>query len=290
MVEESAPILVTGAGGLLGSTLATALRGRGERVVCMGRNDLSHPDEIIEKIRLLKPARIFNCAAHTDLETAETAPELDRAINVELPGLIAKVCADLVVPLVHFSSTGCYGDWKNDPYTEADELHPLSKHHQAKLAGERAVAAAGCAHTIFRLGWLYGGDTEQPKNFVWKRIVEAANTPEMVSDDVQRGCPTYVDDVARQVLVAVEHGLEGIYNAVAGGAASRYDYVRAIVAAAGLPCTVHAGPSFPRKAPVSPNETAVNVRLEAAGLNIMPEWRESLKAYVALLLRDNKLP
>ena len=292
MVSHDAPALIIGAGGLLGTALTTALMADGRGVLRMGRNDLdlSHPDDIIRRIALLKPARIFNCAAHTDLEAAESAPALDWAVNAELPGVIARACAQLRIPLVHFSSTGCYGDWKSEPYTEVDGLRPLSRHHQAKYAGEQAVALAGCAHTIFRLGWLYGGDSGQPKNFVWKRILEARDKPEMVSDDVQRGCPTYVDDVARQVLLATDRGLEGIYNAVAGGAASRCQYVRAIVAAAGLPCRVDAGPSFARKAPVSKNETAVNASLQAAGLDIMPPWQQSLRDYVVILMRENNLP
>lgn len=290
MVEGGTSSLVVGAGGLLGTALVATLRERGEQIAVLGRRDLdlSRPDAIVDMIKQAAPARVFNCAAHTDLEAAEVDPALDNAVNARLPGVIAAACADLGVQMVHFSSTGCYGDWKDKPFAEDDAPRPLSRHHQAKLAGEQAVAASGCAHTIFRLGWLYGGDTDQPKNFVWKRILEASDKSEMVSDDVQRGCPTFVEDVVRQVLFAMDRGVSGICNAVAQGSASRYEYVSAIVAASGLPCVVLPGPGYARKAPVSANETAVNARLQAEGVDIMPPWRDSLEAYVALLLRDNQ--
>lgn len=291
MVTGRAPVLVTGAGGLLGSALVEGLQARGERVVSLGRADidLANLDAIAGKIADVAPVRVFNCAAHTDLEAAESAPELDRRVNAVLPGVIADACARQGIGLVHFSSTGCYGDWKDKAYLETDPARPLSQHHQAKLAGEQAVAAAGGEHAIFRLGWLFGGAATQPKNFVWKRMVEAAGKSEMVSDAVQRGCPTHVDDVVRQVLVALDHGMTGMCNVVAQGAASRYDYVAAIIAAAGLPCKVSPGPGFARKAPVSPNETARNARLQAAGLDTMPDWRDSLATYVNALQRETSL-
>ncbi|MEE4454249.1 SDR family oxidoreductase [Novosphingobium resinovorum] len=284
--------VVIGAGGLLGSALAAGLERAGGKVVRLSRGDIDlvRVDAIAEAIARAGAVRVFNCAAHTDLEAAQDAPGLDRAVNCDLAGAIARASADQNIPLVHFSSTGCYGDWKETPYVEDDEPRPLSNHHQAKLAGEHAVAAAGGDHAIFRLGWLYGGETDQPKNFVWKRIVEAAGKTQMTSDAVQCGCPTYVEDVVRQVLLAVGEGQRGVFNAVSQGSASRCDYVRTIVSAAGLPCVVEAGPGFARKAPVSSNETAVNARLQAAGLDIMPHWRDSLASYVTGLLRDNPIP
>jgi hypothetical protein len=41
---------------------------------------------------------------------------------------------------------------------------------------------------------------------------------------------------------------------------------------------------FPRRAPVSPNESAVNAQLTEARLNRMPPWADSLATYVASLI------
>ena len=112
--------------------------------------------------------------------------------------------------LIHMSSTGCYGDWKSEPYAESDALQPTSAHHKAKKAGEDAVIASGCRHLIVRTGWLYGGAPTDKKNFVWKRLLEARDAERMTSDASQRGCPTFVDDLADQMLALAEAGGAGV--------------------------------------------------------------------------------
>ena len=104
---------------------------------------------------------------------------------------------------------------------------------------------------------------------------------------MQRGCPTYVGDVAEQVLYVLSRLDAGVYNLTAQGQASRFEYVSEIVRAASLPCVVSPGPAFQRLARVSSNETSVNRRLGELGLDRMPNWRTSLEAYVQSLTRIN---
>ena len=232
---------------------------------------------------------VVNCAAHTDVDAAEGDPAPALAINSLLPGLVGTACRRADVPLVHLSSTGCYGAWKDDAYTEEDPPRPTTAHHRSKLSGEAAVRASGAEYLVVRTGWLFGGAADGPKNFVWKRMVEAAGKSRMTSDATQRGNPTSVDDLARQVLHAARAGYRGLVNAVSQGGATRYEYVRRIVEAAGLPCVVEPGATpFARPAPVSPNEVAVNERLRLLGLDVMPAWTDAVDAYVGELLRDSQ--
>lgn len=277
-------IILTGAGGLLGSAFRDALTGYA--VVTVGRDklDADAPGILAQIAADFAPELIINCAAHTDLEAAERDPAMDFVVNGRLPGVIGEICKTHGATLLHFSSTGCYGDWKSTPYSEDDDVRPTTAHHRAKLAGEQAICDSGCRHVILRTGWLYGGSPGQPKNFVWKRLVEACSTDVITSDASQRGCPTYVVDLVRQALLMVGRSLHGTFNVAAQGTASRYEYVAAIVSAAALPCVVKPGPRFTRLAPVSPNEMTVNCRLQELGLDHMPEWRTSLRSYVASLL------
>ena len=278
-----ARILVTGAGGLLGSTFSSLL---GERMVAtLGRADLdaTRPEDVAASITAPAPDIVINCAAHTDLEAAERDPTADWLANAELPGLVADACRRIGARLVHFSSTGCYGAWRTTPYVEDDEMRPTTAHHRAKAAGEQRVAAAGGDWLILRTGWLYGGDAGQPKNFVWRRLVEALSKVEMMSDATQRGCPTHAIDVANQTIDLLEANARGIFNVVAQGDASRFEYVDRIVRTGGLACKVRPGPAFARLAPVSPNEMALNRRLETTGLLKMPNWGEALDAYTRQL-------
>jgi dTDP-4-dehydrorhamnose reductase len=145
---------------------------------------------------------------------------------------------------------------------------------------------SGCRHLIVRTGWLYVGAPALAKNFVWKRLLEARDKTEMMSDASQRGNPTYVGSLARQVMRIVASGETGIFNVVAQGVASRFDYVSAIVEASGFPCKVSPSPAFARLAKVSPNEGAVNARLQALVIDIMPPWNDALTTYVQELLQS----
>jgi dTDP-4-dehydrorhamnose reductase len=277
-------VILTGAGGLLGGAFRAALEGHSVVAIDRDKLDPAAPDALTRLIGDFAPELVVNCAAHTDLEAAERDPAKDFKANALLPGLIGEICKRHDALLVHFSSTGCYGDWKSTPFCEDDELRPTTSHHRAKVAGEQAIRESGCRRLIVRTGWLYGGSPEQPKNFVWKRLVEASSADVMTSDASQRGCPTYVVDLTRQTLLMIERSLEGTFNVTAHGNATRYEYVGAIIAAAGLRCLVKPGPGFARSARVSPNETAVNRRLQALGLDRMPDWAVSLRTYVSWLL------
>ena len=274
-------VLVTGAGGMLGSAFITAVQGD---VRTAGRNllDVRRPGDVQALVDGVDV--VVNCAAHTDVDAAERDEDEALAANAILPGLLATACRRAGATLVHFSSTGCYGDWKSDPYTEDDPVRPTTAHHRSKAAGEQAVRDSGCEHLIFRTGWLYGGPPGGAKNFVWKRQVEARGAEIMTSDASQKGVPTFAPVVASEALAVLASGVRGTFNLVAGGSASRFEYVAEIIRASGLPCTVQPGSAFRRAAPVSANETAVNRKLRLLGLDRMTQWAEPLAEYVALLM------
>ena len=145
-------LVLIGSTGLLGSAFLNALKNY--EVFPLGRKALERntAEGIFDLLVSIKPEIVVNCAAHTDVEMAEQNPQLDYSVNARLPALIADACKKVNCMLVHFSSTGCYGDGKTLAYTEHDQLHPTTKHHAAKRDGENAIRASGCSHLIFRLG------------------------------------------------------------------------------------------------------------------------------------------
>ena len=88
-----------------------------------------------------------------------------------------------------------------------------------------------------------------------------------------------------QTVALLKNELTGTYNCVASGAVSRFDYVSRIVAAAGLDARI-VPRRFVRRAPVSPNEAAVNEKLDLLRMNFMPEWSTALDRYVKALLNS----
>lgn len=278
-IIPAGPIVVTGHQGLLGSAFCRALSQR--TVVGLGRADLDPSDPSATRRRLAEvaPVLIVNCAADTDVEGAEADPARAIAVNATLAGTLAEAAAEHGAAMLHISSTGCYGDWKGEPYVEWDELRPTTAHHRSKAEGEALVQRAHPKPLILRLGWVFGGVQGQRKNFAWARIVEARGKEVIGSNPHQRGCPTSASDVVTEALVLVRAENHGVYNCVgAGEPATRLEYVAAILREARSTTRVEPM-EYPRRAAVSPNETARN----AQGA-VMPPWRASLGTFMRELL------
>lgn len=286
----SGKVLITGSGGLLGSAFA-AVDAWDEKILCPSSAlDITDFEAVKNMLALHNPDIIIHCAAHTDVEKGEIDVDKTRLINVT--GTENLVNAALSLPkepiFCFISSTGVYGQYKSEPYTELDDTVPTTAHHKSKLEAERIVEGCIKKHLVIRTGWLFGGSVEQPKNFVYKRYLEASKTDILRANDMQIGNPTFADDVAKQVVYLLQKECFGLYNCVNVGTASRYEYVKKIVELFGVECVVEAAGEgeFKRVAPVSRNESAVNYKLELAGLNIMPRWEESLALYIEKLKKE----
>jgi dTDP-4-dehydrorhamnose reductase len=270
--------LITGSKGLLGSSFSRII---GKNAIDLPRDLLNQEDHLLlqRSIEGSQVDVVVNCAAHVNADQAEDDPAPAYHANVEIPRRLASVCQAIGIPLVHLSSTGCYGAWKSEPYSELDPVRPTTVHHQSKIAGEEQIKNNTNEYLIIRTGWLFGGDQFHQKNFVWRRILEALQTDVLKSDVSQRGCPTWADDVVHQTCTMLQNKVRGTFNCVNAGAASRFEYVAKIIELFHLPCSIVPTGPFTRRAPVSPNETAINYNLQQIQLDHMPTWTNSLESY-----------
>ncbi len=273
---------------MLGSAICREFTTMGE-VVGVGRAQLNIEDttEIQRCLSQVAPDLVIHCAAIADVELCERDPQLSERVNLT-------ATAELLTALptgarfVFISSTGVYGEGQETPWSETNPPHPTTVYHRHKYAAEQLVLAKKNS-LVVRTGWLFSNEAQHRKNFVIHRLRELTRATEVVANADQRGSPTHVDDLARQIAELVRREAGGIYNAVgAGPAASRYEYVRAIAQAAKSACRVTPVPAshFNRRAPVPSNESASNQRLETEGLATMRDWREALSEAVTKLQRS----
>jgi dTDP-4-dehydrorhamnose reductase len=274
-------ILVTGSGGLLGSYL---IREFSNSVGYSSQElDITKPLHVRQMVEMVRPDVIIHAAAFTDVEACEV--ETDKAFEINAIGTqnLVNCCIDKDILFVYISSTGVYGSYKAEGYTEFDKVEPPTIHHKSKYEGEKIVRQHLSKYLIVRTGWLYGGGKEYSKNFVYQRFIEARNKDIIYSDDSQIGNPTYVYDLIGQIEVLIINKQYGIFNCVnAATKVTRFEYVKKIIELCNVSCTVEVSPIgwFNRTAPVSNNESAKNYKLNLLDLNSMPSWEDALKRYI----------
>ena len=278
-------ILVTGASGLLGSIICSYFEQQGEQVKTLDRKTFSWTshDENLKNLEGIDC--IIHAAANTDAEACELDPEKCYKDNTLFTERLSFAASQLECKFVYVSSTGVYGIGKPyEPYNEYDTVKPTTHHHQSKWLGENAVSKYGKNSLIVRAGWIFGGSTNNPKNFVARRIEEALSLKDkqIYSNSEQRGVPTYVLDFATRLYELIKKDEVGTFNLVNIGTASRFEYVSKIIEFAQLDVKVLpiSSTAFNRKAKVSNNETAIPLKMIQMGYETLPEWTESLEIYI----------
>jgi dTDP-4-dehydrorhamnose reductase len=200
--------------------------------------DLSKPDELIKKIELERPDLIWNAAAYTQVDQAETERALAFTINAESPGLIARYCKRVRIPMIHYSTDYVYAGIGDEPHTENDVCAPRNEYGKSKLAGDIAIAASGCDYLIFRTSWVF---SNHGKNFVKTMLKLSKERTELMVVSDQYGSPSYAPDLALHSLQAIRQALaskakgetfcSGIYHLTNSGVTTWLEFAKAILPA-----------------------------------------------------------
>ena len=227
--------LVLGKGGLVGHALMQVL---GADASGFSRDECNFFDhafiEAVEQAYMAKPfAVLANAAGYTQVDAAESEDSgtLLR-INAVAPGELAAWCAKRGVVFVHFSTDYVFDGSGDAPWNEQATPAPLNAYGMSKLMGERAVAAAGGKHLIFRTSWPYDN---RGKNFLMamRKLMAERETLQVVAD--QFGAPTYVPQLAKGVADAVAHAMakgefpSGVYHVCHGGETTWHGFAQAIL-------------------------------------------------------------
>ena len=236
MSEMSLPhILLIGKIGQVGWELRRTLAPLA-RVTCVDfpEIDLTSGDSIRQRVRDTRPNIVINAAAYTAVDKAES--ELDKAMSINgvAPGILAEEARKLGALMVHYSTDYVFDGSKTTPYVEADPPNPLGAYGRTKLAGDEAVRAAGGAHLIFRLCWVYGA---RGQNFMltMMRLAREREMLRVVGD--QLGCPTWSRMIAEATAQAVKQAvaaqdigaLTGTYHLASSGTTSWHGFADAII-------------------------------------------------------------
>ncbi|MGH8850648.1 MAG: dTDP-4-dehydrorhamnose reductase [Casimicrobiaceae bacterium] len=276
-------ILLTGATGQLGFELARLLPAHGD-VIALDRAalDLSDVDHLSGAVRRIKPQIIVNAAGYTAVDRAEREPAMAEAINARAPAILAEEAKRLDALLVHYSTDYVFDGGSGAPYGEAAPPNPLNVYGRTKLAGERAIAAAGVAHLILRTSWVYG---LRGQNFLltMQRLAAERDELRIVAD--QFGVPNWSRALAQATATVLGRGVpaliraSGIYHLSGRGRASWFDFARAIFGDADRPRVVPISTAeYPAAARRPASAVLATAKFEQTFGFALAEWRDMLAA------------
>ena len=118
------------------------------------RLDICDPRSIERALGDIQPDILINLAGYTDVDGAESEPELAFALNSVGARLLAEAAARRHVPIVHISTSYVFDGHKASAYAETDAAQPSTVYGKSRLAGELAVQAANRKHVILRTGYF----------------------------------------------------------------------------------------------------------------------------------------
>jgi dTDP-4-dehydrorhamnose reductase len=279
---------VTGANGLLGTTLVPLWRRAGAEVVgwTLEDFDVSDPAATRRAIVDAKPDVVLHLAAYTDVDRAESEPQAVLAINGDGTANVAAGCREAGGHLVYLSTDYVFDGTAVGPIPASATPTPLGAYARGKAAGEAAVEASGTQWAIVRTGWVFGPGGP---NFVDTVRRAAAEGRALRVVDDQIGAPTSTRLAAEGLWGLVERRLTGHWHLAAAGQASWFEVACTVYGLARSdpalvsPCSTREAARAARR----PAFSVLDCRATEAALGIaLPGWEEHVAAYV----RSGRLP
>ncbi len=221
---DGRPILITGATGTLGRSLAGACHLRGLTFVVTDRAamNIADPGQVGRVLDDLAPWAVVNAAGWVRVDDAEEQEAACMAANAEGAALLASACAERGIHYTAFSSDLVFDGEQPGGYVEDDSPRPLNVYGRSKAAAEEDCLVANPASLIIRTAAFFS--PYDPHNFAMHVERELrASRPVPASDD-HVVTPAFVPDLVNATLDLVVDGERGIWHLSSGAAMSWYQF------------------------------------------------------------------
>ena len=238
MTSHESKILITGANGLLGSSLVPYLEKHKYEVIRQSRKekgslifDLSNFDQTYVMISKVQPDIVVHLAALTDVDKCQTCPNEAYLANVKtvenLVNSIEKL--KLNCHLVYISTDQVYGGY--GPHKESD-VSLLNYYAFSKYTGE--LLASKVSSTILRTNFV-GKSLSADRKSLTDWLIEASlsNREVTVFEDISFS-PLSLSKLVEILETILIKRLSGTFNLGCTGGASKAEFAIAFANALGL--------------------------------------------------------
>jgi dTDP-4-dehydrorhamnose reductase len=240
--------------------------------------DIRDAKRVRQAVQDTNPEWIVLSAAYTEVDGCESNPDLAYAVNRDGAMNVAVAAQEVGARLLFLSSDYVFDGKKTTPYETDDPRNPQSVYGRSKAEAEVKLLGLMPECCIVRTSWLFGGGGKCFPDTILKL---AAARPALDVVDDQRGCPTYVVDLARAIPPLCRQNAGGIVHVTNAGDCTWFDFAQQIVQSAGLATSVRpvSSAQMARPAPrpaysvLSPNS------LRAWGIE-MPSWHDATLRYL----------
>jgi len=227
-------VLVTGANGMLGSSLCHIYHNR-NKVFAFHRDlecltpcfesyslQLTDAHQFQLPFKQIRPDLVIHCAGLTNVEKCEKDSELAVEANVNVVENIARSCS-AETKLVYLSTDQVYG--KTTDYSEDnDDLHPVNQYGKTKLLGEKKVQEFCSDYIIIRtniFGWNVKPKKISSAEWMYNSLKKGDDLP-LFKD--YTFSPIYTGYLGEILMQLIEMDFKGIINVGSLNPCSKYEF------------------------------------------------------------------
>ncbi len=227
-------VLVTGANGMLGSSLCRLYHNMHE-VSAFHRDsecftacsvafslDLMDSTQLQSRFNQFKPDLVIHCAGLTSIDACEDEPVLAHEANVAITENIAQSCSSKT-KLIYISTDQVYG--AADDHSELNmSLQPVNQYGTTKLQGEQKVRELCSDYIIVRTN-IFGWNVKPGKISSAEWIYHSLNKGEEITlfNDYTFS-PVYTECLGDVIMQLVEKDFTGVINVGSRTPCSKYDF------------------------------------------------------------------
>lgn len=219
-------IVITGAGGLVGSRILELFDGTFECFpLSSSELDITNIDSVHSVLKSISYDGVLHLAGYTNVDGAESESEKAYSINHIGTKNLVEVARDMHKEFTYISTDFVFDGKTQSPYTETSKPNPISIYGDSKYKGELDVLPYGM---IVRISYPYRAQFDKKKDIVriLKSLLEAKKPLSMISDSIM--VPTFIDDIANGLKYLLNNFTPEVFHLVGKDGMSPYELAKQI--------------------------------------------------------------